>query len=95
MPDLTRLFQRIKDELKESSLVINDRYIGMATFIIHCVFPKDIVAAFIEKPGPPPAGHDSGDISKPEPSSILPTGKAVPGTGQPGAAGTRKGNIDA
>lgn len=86
--NLTPIYRKLKNALEESSLVMQDRYIGMAALILHHI-PSNKLAAFID-PGPPPTGDTSGDHPNPGVSvSHSATGKAASGTGQPGAAGTR------
>lgn len=92
MPDLTLLYHRVKDTLEESCLEVNERYIGIAAFVLYRVLPKNIAAIFIDGPGVPPTGPASGDCHEPEvPNPPLVTGKAASGVRRPGAASTREG----
>ena len=97
MPDLTPLYHKVKDTLEESCLIINERYIEMATLIIYRVFPKSAVDSFIDGPGVPPTGPDtSGDCHEPEaPEPPSNSGKAEREPGQPRSASTRNIVIDA
>jgi hypothetical protein len=90
MLDLTPNYKKIESLINETNYTMLPREIGAVAYFFYRVPLEKIVAAFLE-PGPPPAGLSSGDANKPGDFIIPNAGKAVPGRGQSGAAGTRKG----
>ena len=94
MTNLTPIYHKVKDTLEDSCLVVNERYIGIAAFVLYRVLPKNIAAIFIDGPGVPPTGPDtSGDVTKPEGSIIPQPGKSAEDW-SPSADGTRNIVID-
>ena len=86
--NLTPIYHAVKDTFEETGLVVTERYIGLFTVIFYRSFLKKFVDSFIDGPGVPPTGPDTGDRHAPETPFI--TGKAASGVGRPGVTSTRR-----